>query len=528
MYYVIGSGPAGIACASALIEAGHKVTLLDAGLTLDAERERRRLRMSACDPSEWTKEDIWASRAAIDRNGDVPAKLCHGSDYPYQAIPEGISIDYGEVGARGSFAKGGLSNVWGAALLPFRPQDTDTWPVSGSELEAAHAAILRMLPVAGARDDLVQLFPLPTEALQEPKRSKQIERLLFDLKRSRAKLAARGVIFGSARLAVRFTGSSTADSCNYCGHCLHGCPRDLIYSSRHTLAELLATGKLVYVPGVVVDQIEESNGHAIIHASVNGERTRFEGKRAFLAAGVFNSTAILLRSLGWYDRSVDIADSQYYVFPLLQLHGAPDISRERLYTLAQVFLEISDTTVSPHSVHLQIYGYNDLLADMLKHKLGLLWPYVPHELLLGRLLLVQGFLHSDHSGRIRATLRQQGGRPRLELTSVINPASRDSVARVMRHLSGLSPAMRAMPVTPLLQMASPGRSFHCGGSFPMDRKPHEGQTDTLGRPCGWSRLHVADATVFPSVPATTMTQTVMANAYRIGLQSAHLDPRDPG
>ena len=36
--YVIGSGPAGVACAKALLDAGRRVRMLDAGLTLEPER----------------------------------------------------------------------------------------------------------------------------------------------------------------------------------------------------------------------------------------------------------------------------------------------------------------------------------------------------------------------------------------------------------------------------------------------------------------------------------------------------------
>ena len=38
----------------------------------------------------------------------------------------------------------------------------------------------------------------------------------------------------------------------------------------------------------------------------------------------------------------------------------------------------------------------------------------------------------------------------------------------------------------------------------------------LGRPAGFKRVYVVDSTVFPSIPATTITFTVMANAHRIG------------
>jgi choline dehydrogenase-like flavoprotein len=49
----------------------------------------------------------------------------------------------------------------------------------------------------------------------------------------------------------------------------------------------------------------------------------------------------------------------------------------------------------------------------------------------------------------------------------------------------------------------------------MRQNPGPFETDTLGRPFGWQRLHVVDSTVFPTIPATTITFSVMANAHRI-------------
>jgi choline dehydrogenase-like flavoprotein len=54
----------------------------------------------------------------------------------------------------------------------------------------------------------------------------------------------------------------------------------------------------------------------------------------------------------------------------------------------------------------------------------------------------------------------------------------------------------------------------------MRREPGESDTDTLGRPPGWDRVHLIDASVLPSIPATTITLSVMANAHRIATAAA--------
>ena len=61
------------------------------------------------------------------------------------------------------------------------------------------------------------------------------------------------------------------------------------------------------------------------------------------------------------------------------------------------------------------------------------------------------------------------------------------------------------------------------GTFPMSERPAATQTDVLGRPAGWHRVHAVDATVLPSIPPTTITFSVMANAHRIGWLSANHD-----
>lgn len=50
----------------------------------------------------------------------------------------------------------------------------------------------------------------------------------------------------------------------------------------------------------------------------------------------------------------------------------------------------------------------------------------------------------------------------------------------------------------------------------MRQNPGAFEVDLLGRPHGLSNVHLVDSSVFPSLPATTITLSVMANAHRIG------------
>ncbi|MGA7350998.1 MAG: GMC oxidoreductase, partial [Acidobacteriaceae bacterium] len=104
----------------------------------------------------------------------------------------------------------------------------------------------------------------------------------------------------------------------------------------------------------------------------------------------------------------------------------------------------------------------------------------------------------------------------LEVTGVVDSETKPTLKKVVRKLASLSTALGSVPLSPLLKIGEPGRGYHSGGSFPMSTHPSEGQSDIFGRPAGFARVHAVDSTVFPSIAATTITLTAMANAWRIG------------
>ena len=163
---MIGSGPAGVACARALLDAGRRVRMLDAGLTLEPDRVGLVEKLKHSRPEEWTPADLAAYQAGMNPDvGGVPLKLVYGSDFAYREADEHLGVHYDNVGLRPSLAKGGLSNVWGAAMMPFLDGDLDEWPFKLSTLAPHYAAVLELTGLAACHDDLETLFPLYTDKL---------------------------------------------------------------------------------------------------------------------------------------------------------------------------------------------------------------------------------------------------------------------------------------------------------------------------------------------------------------------------
>ncbi len=522
MYYVIGSGPAGVSCAQALIAAGKNVTILDSGLQLENERRDAVRTLALSTTSDWTPSATAFLREGITSGASgIPLKLAYGSDFSYRQVAGATSIVRDGAETKPSYARGGLSTVWGSAIMPHRQHDIEDWPISIKDLEPGYRAVLEWMPISARNDHLSQFFPLYTGECAPLPISRQAAGALADLERHRGRLNEKGIYFGSSRLAVDADGRQAQSACVQCGLCMYGCPHSLIYSSDQTLAGLLSTGRLEYRPGVTVQSVRETDTGVVIHAvDLAGRPMVFDAERVFLGAGVLNTTTILLRSLGMYERPLQIHDSQYFLLPVLRLRGTLDVVREPLHTLAQFFVEIFDDSISPYTIHLQGYTYNDLFREPVLAALGPLKSIFPVEALLGRLMLFQGYLHSAHSSTITATLEQNQSGDSLTLHSTPDPEAERRVRKLARKLMKLSMQTGVIPLIPMLQMGKPGRGFHSGGSFPMSAQPEIGETDTLGRPRGLGRVHAIDSTVLPSVPATTITYTVMANAYRIGSAAA--------
>jgi choline dehydrogenase-like flavoprotein len=525
---VVGSGPSGTSAAIALLDKGHRVVMLDAGLKLEPERAQAVEALAALPPSAWDAARTAPLKEGVEiSSGGIPLKRLYGSDYPFRGTGATSDIEKVGVDIAPSFALGGLSTVWGAGVLPFCESDIRDWPISADDLGPHYRAVLSFVPLSGARDALEREFPLYTDRVAELRPSRQAEEFFRDAGRGRNALERAGITVGRARLAV----DAAADPrwgrppCAYCGLCLYGCPYRLIYNSQSTVAGLIERTGFTYRGDIVVERLEETNGAVVAHGRdrLDGSALKFSGDLAFLGAGVLPTTAILVRSLGVLDRPVEIQDCLYFLLPALRLRGVGGLEHERLHTLAQAFIVIRDPAICTESVCLSMYTYNDLTVRALRASAGsvgrILGPF--WRSLAARLLVFGGYLHSRYSPRIVMTLRREGksGREVIRLESVPNAASKVMVGQVGRKLLAHACNLKAAPLLPFARHASPGRGFHCGGSFPMSSVPAPGRCDTLGRPFGFTRVHIVDASSFPSIPATTITLPVMANAHRIASEA---------
>lgn len=528
-YLVVGTGPAATAAIKALVNAGKRVTVLDAGSTLDSERQEVVDRMGGIPPEHWDPKDLETITNRTPGPAEpIHSKTTYGSSYSFDQRDGALPMEWPDgAGFNFSLAKGGLSNVWGSSMLPYREEDLVNWPVRLKDLEPHYRAVMGFVPCTRSADYIDSILPSYSEQVNSMRLSTQGQTLLDRLDASSEKLRKKGFFHGRARLAIKAS-DNTTDHCQYCCLCLSGCPYSLIYSSAHTIDQLISQGAIDYHPHHFVERVEAKHGLATVYGYNLLDKNKFAitAKRVFIGAGVIPTARIILESMDYFDRPVLLKDSQYFIYPMLRLTKPVNVESERMHTTSQLFLEIDDPRISDHLVHLQVYGYSTFLHHELNRSFlkWPLWSRLFRKHFLGRLMIAQGFIHSCHSGEIELTLKRSlDDVVSLQAKPKRNMHTLSTVVKIGLKLLSNAFSTRTVPLLPGLQYPKPGSGYHSGGTFPMSENPGALESDLLGSLPSLPGVHVVDASVFPSIAATTITMTAMANAHRIASTVAGMD-----
>lgn len=527
---IIGSGAAAAATALALSpRKDFRVSIVDIGLQLETERQKLVNVLASSAPGEWDADTVESisKQPADSRRLAVPEKRIFGSDYPFRNVGQlgGLTVVNGASKALISSAYGGFSNVWGSQVMPFTAPTFESWPVNAATMRCHYEAILRQIPFAGEEDDLAGSFPLMHPPVALPKMSTRSLRVLKAYEKNRSRINSRGITVGKARLAF------DPAKCFRCGMCMTGCPYGLIYSAAQTFDSLRRVNRVEFNSGyLALKLIEEPNQVVVIAKEIStGQVRRFEADRVYVACGAMGTTRLVANSLGLFDIDLPMLESRQYILPLLSARATEDPRRERDFTLNQFNMVVAPNGGSVDISTLHFYTFNPAFVDGLPAVLRARSAEPLQAQLLRRLTVAFGYLPSWESPRLRIRVGSPTKHlclPEFHISSESAPSDHSHMLRaVMLRLIQSARLLDLYPVLPMLRLSATGKSYHWGGSFPHTNDSSIiSSSDRLGRVGSWKKIHLVDASVFPSVPAMTFGLTIMANAHRIASETLELTP----
>jgi ferredoxin len=525
---IIGSGAAAAGAALALSHRENiKITVIDIGLQLESDREKLIEALASSSPDKWDEQtiELISKQPVASRNSRIPEKRVFGSDYPFRNVGQlaGLTTVNGATATLISSAYGGFSNVWGSQIMPFTSAAFEAWPVNAATMRRHYEAILHHIPFAGEEDDLAARFPLLRPPVPLPSMSPRSEHVINAYEKHRSRLNDRGITIGRARLAF------DSGKCIRCGLCMVGCPYGLIYSTAQTFDSLRHAGRVTFNGGLLaLKVIEEANRVRVITKEIaTGQIRPFEADRVFVACGAIGTTRLVSNSLGLFNTDLPMLESRQFVLPLLSLHATEDPRNKRDFTLNQFNMIVAPGGGSVDLSTIHFYTFNPAFINGLPPLLRTRSAEWLQVQLLRRLTVAFGYLPSWNSARLRVHIGsrcEQLGFPDFHISSEAPPSGQGQMLRaVLLRLVQSARILDLYPLVPMLQLSATGKSYHWGGSFPHTTdRPIIFSSDRLGRVGPWDRIHLVDASVFPTVPAMTFGLTVMANAHRIASESLEL------
>lgn len=522
---IVGSGASAVHAAWPLVMAGRNVLMLDVGSRDDVYAPL----IPDGTFSQVRRSDPQQHRYFLgDRFEGVPfgrvrvgAQLTPPREFINRDVDDLTPVETPDFVGMESLGVGGLASGWGAGVCRFT--EDELAPVSTSEMAPHYSAVEERIGTCGEDDDLTQILGLHSGMMPALPVDTQCGFIHARYVKRRAEFHRQGLRLGVCRLAAcslefRGRGPHRLDDMDFWADKARA-----VYRSRWTLEELRQRPNFTYKPGRLVLSFRESPGMVEVDCRCTdgsgGDadgKEQFQGRALVLAAGVFGTARIVLRSLGLYNRPVSFACNPYTYAPCINPAMIGREAADARHSLSQL-----TATFAPQglpAMHVSVYSYRSLLTFKLMKEsplsarsgLKLMRSLIP-------LFAILGLHHADEPTALKTVTLLQGSgraRERLGISYALRKEESDRIETQERQLLKLFRKMGCYAIRRV--RPGHGSSIHYAGTFPMSASPGPLQTACDGLLAGTRAVHIADGSLLPRLPAKGLTLTLMANADRIG------------
>jgi choline dehydrogenase-like flavoprotein len=510
-HVIVGSGPAGVAAARQLERS--KTCMVDVGQEPTSVLSQTSLAntLSSGDGSLLgTKWEMLAN--LVDSMRFHPKLRASAVRHVMQGEPYDVAGAAGQllVRGRGSFAAGGMANVWGAQLLRYNSKDllyAGDWPIDANDLEPYYADLEAHIGISGAIDDM-HTFLGDAYNLQPP--VPMVSAACHLMKRYSATTKSTGLyplLLGRPRLAV-LTQPHLGRPAHDFGETEFFKPVGAgIYSPLHTLNELRERGNIQYLGGHKLLSYSEQKDFVELELEVvkTQERKRIRSKQLLLGCGTVQTSRLVLMNCNQSGRKLPFVDHPPTLLPIFfpAVFGAPlpslSYSIQLIGTIQGIDNRDMMTFYYPGGIL-----WSDLLPDI---PLPLNSARSVLAALIGGMLVAQIWEASKPTPGNQLSV-DKNGKVTIHYSERQSYSNLPVLLASLRKLGGYS--LKRLATAP-----PPSWGFHHAATLPMRANPQEFQTHIDGRLWNSQRVRVIDGSVLPSLPAKNHSLTIMANASRI-------------
>ena len=369
---------------------------------------------------------------------------------------------------------GGFSNVWGGTLDSPTIKTQEEFKKVGIDLKKSIEYVEKNIPQY-IGDENFEYF---------------VKRLkVNDLDTKKSKIAVS---------QNRFKEINSKDVCKECGSYKWSCKNNSIWSSKKEILKFIELYNFKYIPNAKLLKFHEKDETVKCTVAFDDSIKEYDYEKLFVGSGPIGTSII-------YINSNTVSKVKFKSSDLIQV---PYIKFRKSQTKKTSFADIFAYDKNDN-FYIQFYFFSKSVLKLAGNiiKFTNIDKFLPSKLLnyFGGVFI---YLDQDLSSNFE--LYKKNGE--LCIKKFDPPEKQITVKKnIIKKLkkSGF------YPISFLSKNLKFGKSYHYGGQFPHSVKAIDNFTDEYGRLKNLENSHIIDASVLPVINTGPVTNTIIANSYRI-------------
>jgi len=529
-YIVIGSGATGAISAKALVDKGVNVTMLDVGVEDDKYKQKIpnkdfvSLRKNEKEQSSFFLGDDF--EGVPWETSRVGSQLTPPRNFLTSLSEKILPVDSGAFQPLESLAKGGLGGGWGLGCYTFSEKELKVVGLDEQEMRQAYQAVISYIGVSGATNDDGSLYCLSDfDNVQKASIiGKNAEGILRSYKKQASKFNDKGFFMGRSGLALLTEDKDDRKATQYNDMGFWSDSNKSAYRSWMTIDELNKKPNFSYHKNCYVLRFKEfSNSISVYVKRIDtNEEQVFKCKKLILCPGVLGSARIVSRSFDYKKEKLPIICNPYSYIPCLQWRRLGKAIEDRTISFSQLILYLDENKDNMDVGLAALFSYRSLLLFKLIKETPL--NFADARIIMQFLhssFTIAGIHHPEYGSSSKyISINKKENSFTGDIMDATYKLSDKELSDNLNREKKIRWALGKLGCQPLKTIQTPmGGSIHYGGTLPFDNSGELFTVYRSGKLAGTKNVYIADGSGFKYLPAKGVTLTLMANAYRVALNS---------